>query len=57
MLFLVQPGAASVLKVMALDVDSNSVDSVFHIGDISYATGFLAEWDFFLHLIKPHDGG
>ena len=29
------------------------VDSIFHIGDISYATGFMAEWDFFLHLISP----
>ncbi|KAK4253781.1 hypothetical protein QN277_010413 [Acacia crassicarpa] len=49
----IQPGAASVLKAMASDVDSNNVNSVFHIGDISYATGFLAEWDFFLSLINP----
>ncbi|XP_028760592.1 probable inactive purple acid phosphatase 27, partial [Neltuma alba] len=49
----IQPGALSVLKAMASDVDSNNVNSIFHIGDISYATGFLAEWDFFLHLIAP----
>lgn len=49
----IQPGALSVIKAIANDVNSNNVNSVFHIGDISYATGFLAEWDFFLHLIKP----
>ncbi|KAI9116718.1 hypothetical protein K1719_012376 [Acacia pycnantha] len=49
----IQPGAASVLKAMSSEVDSNNVNSVFHIGDISYATGFLAEWDFFLNLINP----
>ncbi|XP_027909131.1 probable inactive purple acid phosphatase 27 isoform X2 [Vigna unguiculata] len=49
----IQPGALSVIKAIAKDVNSNKVNSVFHIGDISYATGFLAEWDFFLHLINP----
>ncbi|XP_061353586.1 probable inactive purple acid phosphatase 27 [Gastrolobium bilobum] len=49
----IQPGALSVIKAIANDVTSNTVNSVFHIGDISYATGFLAEWDFFLHLISP----
>ncbi|CAJ1934157.1 unnamed protein product [Sphenostylis stenocarpa] len=49
----IQPGALSVIKAIANDVNSNKINSVFHIGDISYATGFLAEWDFFLHLINP----
>lgn len=49
----IQPGALSVIKAIANDVNSNNVNSVFHIGDISYATGFLAEWDFFLNLISP----
>ncbi|KAF7836159.1 putative inactive purple acid phosphatase 27 [Senna tora] len=49
----IQPGALSVIKAMANEVDSNNVNSVFHIGDISYATGFLVEWDFFLQLINP----
>ncbi|KAI5389863.1 hypothetical protein KIW84_075244 [Lathyrus oleraceus] len=49
----IQPGALSVIKAIANEVDSNNVNSVFHIGDISYATGFLAEWDFFMHLISP----
>ncbi|KAH6766104.1 hypothetical protein C2S52_017087 [Perilla frutescens var. hirtella] len=49
----IQPGSVSVTKAMAEEVSSGSVDSIFHIGDISYATGFLVEWDFFLHLINP----
>ncbi|XP_043693404.1 probable inactive purple acid phosphatase 27 [Telopea speciosissima] len=38
---------------MAKEVASGNIDSIFHIGDISYATGFLVEWDFFLHHIIP----
>ncbi|KAJ0095953.1 hypothetical protein Patl1_17051 [Pistacia atlantica] len=49
----IQPGSLSVIKAMASEVDDGNVDSIFHIGDISYATGFLAEWDFFLNLISP----
>ncbi|KAK7312124.1 hypothetical protein VNO77_35740 [Canavalia gladiata] len=49
----IQPGALSVIKAIANEVKSNNVNSIFHIGDISYATGFLAEWDFFLNLIHP----
>lgn len=49
----IQPGALSVIKTIANDLNSNNINSVFHIGDISYATGFLAEWDFFLNLINP----
>lgn len=48
-----QPGAVSVVKAMVKEVSSGGVDTIFHIGDISYATGFLVEWDFFLHLINP----
>ncbi|KAK3001823.1 hypothetical protein RJ639_022452 [Escallonia herrerae] len=49
----IQPGSLSVVKALAGEVSSGNVDSIFHIGDISYATGFLVEWDFFLHLISP----
>ncbi|XP_047320801.1 probable inactive purple acid phosphatase 27 [Impatiens glandulifera] len=48
----IQPGAVSVVKAM-VELESENVDSVFHIGDISYATGFLVEWDFFLSQITP----
>ncbi|QHO49274.1 Calcium-transporting ATPase 8, plasma membrane-type [Arachis hypogaea] len=47
------PGALSVISAIDEEVKSKNVDSVFHIGDISYATGFLVEWDFFLSLINP----
>ncbi|KAH9290758.1 hypothetical protein KI387_034875, partial [Taxus chinensis] len=46
----IQPGSLGVIKAMT---EESGVDSVFHIGDISYATGFLVEWDFFLHMITP----
>lgn len=49
----IQPGSLSVVKGMIGEVDKGNVDSVFHIGDISYATGFLVEWDYFLQLITP----
>ncbi|KAL9424328.1 hypothetical protein AB3S75_036252 [Citrus x aurantiifolia] len=49
----IQPGSLSVVKAMSDEVNNGNVDSVFHIGDISYATGFLVEWDFFLHQITP----
>ncbi|KAE9616374.1 hypothetical protein Lal_00035134 [Lupinus albus] len=49
----IQPGALSVIKAITDDVNLNKVNSIFHIGDISYATGFLAEWDYFLQLISP----
>ncbi|KDP40495.1 hypothetical protein JCGZ_24494 [Jatropha curcas] len=49
----IQPGSMSVVEAMIEEVKSGKVDSIFHIGDISYATGFLVEWDFFLHLIAP----
>ncbi|KAK4592122.1 hypothetical protein RGQ29_016566 [Quercus rubra] len=48
----IQPGSLSVINAIADEVNSNNIDSVFHIGDISYATGFLVGWDFFLHQIS-----
>ncbi|XP_042480184.1 probable inactive purple acid phosphatase 27 [Macadamia integrifolia] len=49
----IQPGSISVVDAMVHEVASGNVDSIFHIGDISYATGFLVEWDYFLHQIGP----
>ncbi|XP_065865480.1 nucleotide pyrophosphatase/phosphodiesterase-like [Euphorbia lathyris] len=49
----IQPGSISVIEAMIEEVKKGNVDSIFHIGDISYATGFLVEWDFFLNLITP----
>ncbi|PKA56335.1 putative inactive purple acid phosphatase 24 [Apostasia shenzhenica] len=52
----IQPGSRSVAEAMADEVAAGNIDSILHIGDISYATGFLVEWDFFLSLITPVAG-
>jgi predicted phosphodiesterase len=31
----------------------SNVDLIFHVGDISYADGYLAQWDMFLDQIEP----
>ncbi|KAJ4969640.1 hypothetical protein NE237_002739 [Protea cynaroides] len=49
----IQPGSISVADAIAQEVALKNVDSIFHIRDISYATGFLVEWDYFLHQIAP----
>jgi len=35
------------------EVADGKVDAIYHGGDISYATGYLAVWDFFLDMIVP----
>ena len=34
-------------------IDENAIDGVFHVGDISYAEGFLSVWDEYLSQIEP----
>uniref|UniRef100_A0A803MYF6 Purple acid phosphatase Fn3-like domain-containing protein n=1 Tax=Chenopodium quinoa TaxID=63459 RepID=A0A803MYF6_CHEQI len=46
-------GSLLVVDAITEEVSSGNIDSIFHIGDISYATGFLVEWDCFLHMISP----
>lgn len=29
------------------------VDAVFHSGDVSYANGYLSNWDYFMDMISP----
>lgn len=48
-----KPGSIKVIEAIGNEVSAGNVDSIFHIGDISYATGFLVEWDYFLHQISP----
>lgn len=38
---------------VAVEVAHGLVDAVYHGGDISYATGYMAVWDFFLNMISP----
>ena len=35
------------------EIVAGTVDAIYHGGDISYATGFLAVWDFFLDMLTP----
>ncbi|KAH9313298.1 hypothetical protein KI387_028333, partial [Taxus chinensis] len=47
----IQPGALKVIDAVEKEVDMGEISMILHIGDISYATGFMAEWDFFLEMI------
>jgi acid phosphatase type 7 len=38
-------------------VRRGEVDVVYHGGDISYATGYLAVWDFYLDMLSPVSSG
>eukprot|EP00595_Chromulina_sp_UTEXLB2642_P000140 CAMPEP_0196762356 /NCGR_PEP_ID=MMETSP1095-20130614/1766_1 /TAXON_ID=96789 ORGANISM="Chromulina nebulosa, Strain UTEXLB2642" /NCGR_SAMPLE_ID=MMETSP1095 /ASSEMBLY_ACC=CAM_ASM_000446 /LENGTH=371 /DNA_ID=CAMNT_0042113033 /DNA_START=1060 /DNA_END=2175 /DNA_ORIENTATION=+ len=39
------------------EVAAGNVDAIYHGGDISYATGDIAVWDFFLDMISPMASG
>ncbi|CAM9350932.1 unnamed protein product, partial [Ectocarpus fasciculatus] len=51
-------GRPSVFTTMAVaaEIDAGLVDAVYHGGDISYATGYMAVWDFFLDMLSPMAG-
>lgn len=38
-------------------VARGEIDAIYHGGDISYATGYLAVWDFYLDMISPMASG
>ncbi|OEL12549.1 putative inactive purple acid phosphatase 27 [Dichanthelium oligosanthes] len=46
-----QPGAQGTTDRLIKDLPN--YDAVFHIGDLSYANGFLAQWDQFTAQIEP----
>jgi len=52
-------GRPSIYTTMAVgaEVANGTVDAIYHGGDISYATGFLATWDFFLNQLSPVAAG
>ncbi len=53
-LCFLQPGALGVIDALTERISAlEDVDLVFHVGDISYATGFMVEWDSFLEMINP----
>lgn len=49
------PAINTTMSIGAL-VANGSVDAIFHSGDVSYANGYLASWDFFLDMISPMAG-
>ena len=51
-------GRPSVYTTMAVaaEIEAGNIDAVYHGGDISYATGYTAVWDFFLDMLSPMAG-
>lgn len=47
-----QPAINTTLSI-AHFIQKNELDAIIHTGDISYANGYLATWDFFLDMITP----
>ncbi len=50
-----RPAINTTMSVSA-EIFSGNVDAVYHGGDISYATGYLSVWDFFMNMISPVAG-
>ncbi|KAM7251251.1 hypothetical protein ACFE04_023134 [Oxalis oulophora] len=46
-----QPGSLNTTKQLTRDLDN--IDIVFHIGDLSYANGYLSQWDQFTAQVEP----
>lgn len=40
-------------QAVGAEVAAGTVDAIYHGGDLSYATGYLAVWDFWLDQISP----
>lgn len=48
--------AMDTMQAVGAEVLDGKVDVIYHGGDISYATGYLAVWDFFMDMIAPVAG-
>ncbi|PSS07671.1 Inactive purple acid phosphatase [Actinidia chinensis var. chinensis] len=46
-----QPGSLNTTDQLIKDLDN--IDMVFHIGDISYANGYISQWDQFTSMVEP----
>lgn len=48
-------GRPAIYTIMAVgaEVEKGGIDVIYHGGDISYATGYLAVWDFFFDMLSP----
>eukprot|EP01031_Cornospumella_fuschlensis_P010169 gene10169-12470_t len=51
-----RPAYATAMAVAA-EIQAGQVDAVYHGGDISYAVGYLAVWDFYLDMMGPVSAG
>lgn len=46
-----QPGSLNTTDQLISDLDN--IDIVFHIGDITYANGYISQWDQFTSQVEP----
>lgn len=46
-----QPGALNTTDQLIKDL--RNIDIVFHIGDITYANGYISQWDQFTSQVEP----
>ncbi|RZR99952.1 hypothetical protein BHM03_00029585 [Ensete ventricosum] len=46
-----QPGSLNTTDMIVKDLDN--IDIVFHIGDITYANGYISQWDQFTAQVEP----
>ncbi|XP_044486698.1 probable inactive purple acid phosphatase 27 isoform X2 [Mangifera indica] len=46
-----QPGSLNTTDQLVKDL--NNIDIVFHIGDITYANGYISQWDQFTSQVEP----
>ncbi|CAN1850679.1 Probable inactive purple acid phosphatase 27 [Linum perenne] len=46
-----QPGSLNTTDTLMNDL--NNYDIVFHIGDLSYANGYISQWDQFTQMVEP----
>lgn len=49
--------ATQTLEYVGAEVAAGTVDAIYHGGDISYATGYLSVWDFFMNQVSPVASG
>ena len=51
-------GRPSMYTAMSIgeEIIQGNVDAIYHGGDISYATGYIAVWDFFMEMMSPLTG-
>ena len=40
-------------EMVGAEIANGTVDAVYHGGDISYATGYMAVWDFYANMMAP----